>query len=36
MYNQVLQELAETYGVTYLNVAEAVADEDGFAGRLEF
>lgn len=30
VYNQVLQELAETYGVTYLNVAEAVADEDGF------
>ena len=26
VYNQVLQELAETYGVTYLNVAEAVAD----------
>ena len=24
------RELAETYGVTYLNVAEAVADEDGF------
>ena len=30
VYNQVLQELAETYGVTYLTVAEAVADEDGF------
>lgn len=29
-YNQVLQELAETYGVVYLNVAEAVMDEDGY------
>lgn len=29
-YNQVLQELAETYGVVYLNEAEAVMDEDGY------
>lgn len=28
-YNQVLQELAAEYGVTYLHVAEAVADESG-------
>lgn len=29
-YNQVLQELAEEYGVVYLNVAEAVSDENGY------
>ena len=29
-YNQVLRELAEQYGATYLNVAEAVADEKGY------
>lgn len=29
-YNQVLQELAEEYGLVYLNVAEAVSDENGY------
>lgn len=29
-YNQVLEELAEEYGVVYLNVAEAVSDENGY------
>lgn len=29
-YNQVLQELAEQYELPYLNVAEAVSDENGY------
>lgn len=29
-YNQVLQELAEEYGVVYLDVAEAVSDANGY------
>ena len=29
-YNQVLRELAEQYGAVYLNVGEAVADENGY------